>query len=81
MISSSSLPGTRRSATALAAVGLVLAVAAPATDARGGARTTHFTDAADPQNALDARAARMTTSRTETRIVIDFTSNTANPVD
>jgi len=74
-------PRTRRSAGAVTVIGLMLAVTASATDARGGARTTHFTDAADPQNALDARAARMTTSRTETRIVIDFTSNTANPVD
>jgi hypothetical protein len=59
----------------------MLAVAASATDARSGAQTTHFTDAADPRNALDARAAHVTTTRTETRIVIDFTPNTAHPVD
>jgi len=81
MSSSSRLPRTRRSGRALAAVGLVLAVAAPATDASGGARTTHYRDAADPQNALDARAARVTTTRAQTRIVIDFAPNTDRPVD
>ncbi len=57
----------------------MLAVAPPA--GAGGTRTTHFTDAADPQNALDARAARVTTTRTQTRIVIDFTPNTGRAVD
>ncbi|MEJ7787005.1 MAG: hypothetical protein WKF96_19565 [Solirubrobacteraceae bacterium] len=70
----------RKSANALAIVGAALTVAAPATGA-GGAQSTRFTDAADPQNALDARAARVTTTRTETRIVVDFTPNTASAVD